>query len=90
MKKVHLVAIFTPEANKLLEPYEPLIRRAARFGVYWWLEFLAFMVAWIAVEVATGSTLAGWIFAFIGSLFMDSKAADRERVIECWAKEAKW
>ncbi|HEY6612712.1 MAG TPA: hypothetical protein VIZ86_16480 [Pseudomonas sp.] len=90
MKNGRAVTRITPETNRALEHFEPLIRRAANFGVYWWLEMLAFIVAWQTVEAATGSAWTGFAFAFIGAWFMDSQAADRERVIECWWREAKW
>ena len=41
----------TPEVERVLRP---LIRRAARFGPYSWLELLAIVGSTLVVEAATG------------------------------------
>lgn len=74
----------TPEAERVLAP---LIRRAARFGPYLWLEFAACFGSTLVIEVATGSfwLAMAWLLPVV--VLVDSTEADREHAVERWLAE---
>lgn len=65
----------------------PLIRRAGRFGPYFWLEVLAVLVSANVVEASTGSMWLGIAWMAGAILLLDSTAADEERVVALWLEE---
>lgn len=74
----------TPEAERVLYP---LIRRAARFGPYLWLELAAIIVSTQVIEAATGSFWLATAWLLVAALLIDSGAANREHVVERWLAE---
>lgn len=69
----------TPEAERVLAP---LIRRAALFGPYFWLEFAACVGSALVIEAATGSfwLAMAWLLPVV--VLVDSTEADREHAVE--------
>lgn len=76
----------TPEAERVLAP---LIRRAARFGPYLWLEFAACVGSVLVIEAATGSfwLAMAWLLPVV--VLVDSTEADREHAVERWMDELR-
>lgn len=67
----------------------PLIRRAARFGPYFWIAVLAANVACLTVRAATDSWPAALLFTFVAGGLLGALAvdADQEHTVQRWMKE---
>lgn len=74
----------TPEVERVLRP---LIRRAARFGPYFWLGLLAGVVSTQVILLTVGSPWFAAAWAFITAALLDSDAANHEHAIEKWLRE---